>query len=312
MKAGENMKRTSVGGQALIEGVMMKGPEDIAIAIRKTDGNIIVKKDPVGKIEKSKLVKIPIIRGIIALINSMVIGIKALTYSAEFFEEDEELEKGKIDIWLENKFGDKADDIAIYISVVIALAMAILIFAIIPTFLINLLKNVVESKLVLSGMEGVVKIIMFISYIVIISRMKDIQRVFQYHGAEHKAIHCYESGKELTVENAKDFTTLHPRCGTSFLLIVMTVSILLFSLLGWENFVMRIAMKLLLLPLVSGISYEIIRWAGRSDAAITKIISHPGLMLQKLTTREPNDKQLEVAIEALKNVSIKDEDGDLW
>ncbi len=307
------MKKTNIGGQALIEGVMMKGPNDIAIAVRKTDGSIIIKKEPVGKIEKSKLVKIPILRGVIGLVNSMITGVRALTYSAEFFEEeDPNAEKGKLDLWIENKFGDKADDIAIYISVVIAFAMAVLIFAFIPTFLINLLKNVINNKLILSGMEGILKIIMFITYIVLISKMKDVQRVFQYHGAEHKTIHCYESGKEMTVENARSFTTLKPRCGTSFLLIVMVISILTFSLLGWDSFMIRIAMKLLLLPLVAGISYEIIRWAGKSEASITKIISYPGLMLQKLTTREPDDKQLEVAIEALKNVLVEDKAADLW
>lgn len=307
------MKKSSIGGQALIEGVMMKGPKDIAIAVRKTCGEIVIKKEPVGKLEKSNLVKIPIIRGVIALINSMVIGVRALTYSAEFFEDEaSEDKKSKLDIWIENKFGDKAQDIAIYISVVIAIGMAILLFGFVPTFLINFLKNVVNSQILLSGMEGILKIFMFLGYITAISRMKEVQRVFQYHGAEHKTIHCYESGQELTVENARIFTTLHPRCGTSFLLIVMVISILLFSLLGWDNFIIRVAMKLLLLPLVAGISYEIIKWAGRSESTLARILSYPGLILQKLTTREPDDRQLEVAIEALKNVLVEDKDADIW
>jgi len=307
------MKKSNIGGQALIEGVMMKGPKDIAIAVRKTCGEIVIKKEPVGKLEKSNLVKIPIIRGVIALINSMVIGVRALTYSAEFFEDEaSEDKKSKLDIWIENKFGDKAQDIAIYISVVIAIGMAILLFGFVPTFLINFLKNVVNSQILLSGMEGILKIFMFLGYITAISRMKEVQRVFQYHGAEHKTIHCYESGQELTVENARIFTTLHPRCGTSFLLIVMVISILLFSLLGWDNFIIRVAMKLLLLPLVAGISYEIIKWAGRSESTLARILSYPGLILQKLTTREPDDRQLEVAIEALKNVLVEDKDADIW
>lgn len=306
------MKKTTIGGQALIEGVMMKGPNDIAMAVRKSNGEIAVKKEPVGNIEKSKIVKIPIIRGGVALINSMVTGIKALTYSAEFFEDGEEYEKGKFELWLEDKFKDKANDIITYLTVAFSLAMAIVIFMFIPTLLINFLKTKIANSVALSGLEGILKITMFIIYIVFISKLKDIQRVFQYHGAEHKVIHCYESGKDLTVENAKTFTTLHPRCGTSFLLIVMVTSILIFSLLGWSSPILRIAMKLLLLPFVAGISYEIIRWAGKSESGFSRIISWPGLMMQKLTTREPDDKQLEVAIEALKNVLSEDKDADVW
>ncbi|SHK10884.1 Uncharacterized conserved protein YqhQ [Caminicella sporogenes DSM 14501] len=312
-KVGDYVKKTSIGGQALIEGVMMKGPDEIAMAVRKSDGEIVVKTEPVGKIEKSKLVKIPIIRGVIALINSMVIGIKALTYSAEFFQESsKEEEESKFEKWLKNKFGDKAEDITMYMSVAMSLALAILIFMFIPTIVINFFKNKISNQIILSGLEGILKITMFIAYIVIISRMKEIQRVFQYHGAEHKVIHCYESGKDVTVENARIFSTLHPRCGTSFLLIVMITSILIFSFLGWKNVILRIIMKIILLPIVAGISYEIIRWAGRSDSKMVSIISYPGLMLQKLTTSEPDDKQLEVAIEAFKKVLPEDEDADLW
>ncbi|WP_331488061.1 DUF1385 domain-containing protein [Caminicella sporogenes] len=307
------MKKTSIGGQALIEGVMMKGPDEIAMAVRKSDGEIVVKTEPVGKIEKSKLVKIPIIRGVIALINSMVIGIKALTYSAEFFQESsKDEEESKFEKWLKNKFGDKAEDITMYMSIAMSLALAILIFMFIPTIVINFFKNKISNQLILSGLEGILKITMFIAYIVIISRMKEIQRVFQYHGAEHKVIHCYESGRDVTVENARIFSTLHPRCGTSFLLIVMITSILIFSFLGWKNVILRIIMKIILLPIVAGISYEIIRWAGKSDSKVVSIISYPGLMLQKLTTSEPDDKQLEVAIEAFKKVLPEDEDADLW
>jgi len=306
------MKKTSIGGQALIEGVMMKGPRDIAMAVRKPDGEIVVKKEKVPQIEKSALAKTPIIRGMIALVNSMVLGIRALTYSAEFFEDGSGYEKSKFDLWLERKFKEKADDIAIYISVALALVLAIFIFLFIPTFLINFLKERVGSQVALSLMEGILKMIMFLAYIASISRIKEIQRVFEYHGAEHKTIHCYEHGLELTPENANKFPTLHPRCGTSFLLIVMTISILLFSLIGWQNFILRIGIKLLLLPFVAGISYEIIKWAGRSESRLCKIISYPGLMLQKLTTREPNEQQLEVAIEALKNVLVEDKDADVW
>lgn len=310
LKVGEIMKPKSVGGQALIEGVMMKGHDEIAMAVRKSDGEIVVKKEPVSKMEKSILYKTPIIRGVIAFINSMVVGVRAITYSAEVFEEiDSEEEKSKFERWLEEKFGDKADDIITYLSVALALAMSIVIFMFIPTFLINFLKNIFANQIVLSGFEGILKIFMFIGYIILISRIKEIKRVFQYHGAEHKVIHCYESGKPLNVENARDFTTLHPRCGTSFLLIVMVLSIVLFSFLGWDNPVQRVAMKLMLLPLVAGISYEIIKMAGKSKSKIVCAISYPGLMMQKLTTNEPDDKQLEVAIVALKN--ILDEDANI-
>lgn len=309
MKVGELMKPKSVGGQALIEGVMMKGSDNLAMAVRKSDGEIVVKKEPVSKMEKSSLYKVPIIRGVIAFINSMILGVRAITYSAEIFEEiDSEEEKSKFEKWLEDKFGDKSDDIITYLSVALALAMSIVIFMFIPTFLINFLKNIFTNQIVLSGFEGILKIFMFIGYIILISRIKEIKRVFQYHGAEHKVIHCYESGKTLTVENAREFTTLHPRCGTSFLLIVMVLSIVLFSFLGWDSPVQRVTMKLMLMPLVAGISYEFIKLAGKSKSKIVCAISYPGLMMQKLTTNEPDDKQIEVAIVALKNILEEDED----
>ncbi|WP_432406959.1 DUF1385 domain-containing protein [Wukongibacter sp. M2B1] len=306
------MKPKSVGGQALIEGVMMKGPDKIAMAVRKSDGEIVVKKEPVGKIEKSTFYKIPILRGIIAFIGSMVIGVRAITYSAEVFEDiDSDEEKSKFEMWLEEKFGDKSDDIITYLSVAFALAMSIIIFMFLPTFLINFLKNVFNNQIVLSGFEGILKISMFIGYIIIISRIKEIKRVFQYHGAEHKVIYCYESGKPLTVENAREFTTLHPRCGTSFLLIVMVLSISVFSFLSWNSLIQRVAMKLLLLPLIAGISYELIKIAGKSKSKLVCAISYPGLMLQKLTTNEPDDKQLEVAIVALESVLEEDEETEI-
>lgn len=315
LKHKETTKRVqpmSVGGQALIEGVMMKSPDEIAMAVRKSNGEIVVKKEPVSKIEKSSLYKIPIIRGVIAFINSMIVGVRAITYSAEVFEEiDSEEEKGKFEKWLYEKFGDKADDIITYFSVAVAVVMALVIFMFIPTFLINFLKTIFTNQVVLSGFEGILKIFMFIGYIIIISRMKEIRRVFEYHGAEHKVIYCYESGKPLTVENAREFTTLHPRCGTSFLVFVMVISIVLFSFIGWESPVQRVLTKLVLLPLVAGISYEIIKIAGKSKSKLVCMLSYPGLMLQKLTTREPDDQQLEVAIEALKNVLVEDRDLDI-
>jgi len=242
----------------------------------------------------------------------MVIGVKALTYSAEFFEEEEDLKKGKFELWIEKKFGEKANDILVYFSVFVAMAVGMLIFIITPTLLIHFLKTQTNNPVILNISEGILRIFIFIAYILLISRMKDIKRVFQYHGAEHKTIHCYESGLPLTVENARQFTTLHPRCGTSFLVIVMVISMILFSVIGWPSPVVRILSRFILMPVVAGISYEIIKWAGKSKSEFVRFMSYPGLLMQKLTTNEPDDQQLEVAIEALKNVLVEDEEADLW
>lgn len=303
----------NVGGQAVIEGVMMKGPKDIAIAVRKPDKEIVIKKEAIQGMSKSAISKLPIFRGMVALVDAMVLGVKSLTYSAEFFEEYEDTgEKGKIEQWIEKRFGEKANDIMIYFSVFIAMALAVLIFIISPTLATTFLKPYIANSLGLNILEGVLRITLFIGYVLLISQMKDIQRVFQYHGAEHKTIHCYESGQELTVDNVRGFTTLHPRCGTSFMLIVMVISMILFTMIGWPNPWVRILSRFALLPVVAGISYEIIRWAGKSQSKLVCMISYPGLMLQKLTTREPDDSQLEVAIAALKNVLVEDKEADLW
>ncbi|WP_242972999.1 DUF1385 domain-containing protein [Anaeromicrobium sediminis] len=303
---------TSIGGQAIIEGVMMRGPEDIAIAVRKPDSEIEVKKEKVSPLFKSKIAKTPLIRGVFALIDSMVVGVRALTYSAEFYEEEEDYKKSKFELWIENKFGDKTGDILIYMSVFFALVMGVGLFIITPTLLTQFVKKFTTSNLALNLAEGFVRIFMFVAYIVLISRMKDIQRVFQYHGAEHKTIHCYESGQPLTVENVKKFTTLHPRCGTSFLMIVMIISLILFSTIGWPSVMMRVLSRFVLIPVVGGISYEIIKWAGKRRSKFICMISYPGLLMQKLTTKEPDDKQIEVAIKALESVIVKDEEMDLW
>ena len=309
----KNAKPTGIGGQAVIEGVMMKGPKDLAIAVRKPDGDIIVKKEALKGLSQSSLAKTPIIRGVIALLDAMVLGVRCLTYSAEFWEEeDESLKKGKFESWVEHKLGDKANDVMIYFSVFIAIALSILIFIISPTLVTSFLKTKISSHIWLNVVEGLMRIILFIGYVLLISKMKDIQRVFQYHGAEHKTIHCYENGLPLTVDNARQFTTLHPRCGTSFLLIVMVISMILFSLIGWPNPFVRIVSRLVLMPVVAGISYEIIRWAGKSKSKLVCMISYPGLMLQKLTTKEPDDSQLEVAIDAMQAVLTDDKEADHW
>ncbi len=299
----KNIKYTSIGGQALIEGVMMRGKDDIAIAVRKPDGEIEIKMEKTSPIEKWKVARMPLLRGVFSLIASMTVGIKALTYSAEFYAEaDDDYKESKFEKFIYDKMGKRADDVLMAISILTAFGFALVLFGIVPTFSVGLLKGIIKSQLALSAIEGIVKIAVFILYIVLISQMKDIKRVFQYHGAEHKTIHCFENGEDVTVENARKYTTLHPRCGTSFIFFVLMISIILFTFISWSNLLMRIAMKIVLLPLVAGISYELLKVAGKSDAKWITTISKPGLLMQKLTTKEPDDKQLEVAIAAFKSV----------
>ena len=300
-----NIKPKAVGGQAVIEGVMMKGAEDIAIAVRKPDGEIVVKKEKL-KSNRKKISKIPIIRGMFTFVDSMVLGVNALLYSAEFVdvEEEEKKKASKLDEFLEKNI--------IWISVVISIVFSVGLFILLPTVLVGIFKAYIDNTLILNGIEGIVRIAIFLGYILAISGMKDIRRVFEYHGAEHKSIFCYEHGEELTVENVKKYGRLHPRCGTSFLFIVMIVSILLFSLFRWSGLLMRLVIRILLIPIVAGISYEIIKWAGKSESKLSCIVSAPGMWLQKLTTREPDDKQIEVAVEALKNVLVPDPEADNW
>ncbi|GAB6107611.1 DUF1385 domain-containing protein [Fusibacter bizertensis] len=297
------VRPNSIGGQALIEGVMMRGKDKIAMAVRKPDGEIEVKIDEIKKGKNSAFLKLPIVRGVVALISSMVVGVRALTYSAEFFvDSNDEAEKGKFESWLYAKFGKKADDIILAFSILFAFVFAMLLFGAVPTGIVSFLRKVIDSNILLSAIEGLMKIVIFVVYILVISQMKDIKRVFQYHGAEHKTIHCYESGKDVTVENARGFSTLHPRCGTSFIFFVLMISIIIFTFISWENVLTRLLTKLILFPIVAGLSFEMIRLAGRSNHPIVRALSYPGLMMQKITTNEPDDKQLEVAIVAFKSV----------
>lgn len=321
-KKNENKKChiTSIGGQAVMEGVMMRGPKNIAISVRTPDGEIVTDKKPISSIlQKFKILKLPIIRGVISFFESLIIGTKALMYSAEFVDlEDEEYKKKKQEmteeqIKKEEEKNSKITTWAILGSVLLALVFGIGLFMLLPTVLVGFARDYFKLSGALSTlMEGIVRIAIFITYISLASLMKDIRRVFEYHGAEHKTIFCYESGEELTIENARKFSRLHPRCGTSFLLIVMVISIIVFSFISWENPWERLIIRLLLLPLVAGISYEIIKLAGRSTGCIMKIVSAPGRWLQKITTKEPNDGQLEVAIEALKNVLTGNTEDDKW
>ncbi len=317
----ENRKphMTSIGGQAVIEGVMMRGPKDIAVAVRTTDGEIVVDKKPIASVlQKSKILKLPIIRGVISFFESLVIGTRALMYSASFFDVEEEEEKAKKAAMTEDERKkaeakeEKMKNAAIYGSVVVALLFGIGIFMLLPTVLVGFVKQHIASGVLATLLEGVIRIAIFLAYISLVAQMKDIRRVFEYHGAEHKTIFCYEAGEELTVENARRFTRLHPRCGTSFLLIVMVVSIILFSFISWDNYLTRLGLRLLLLPVVAGISYEIIKFAGRSQNKLVRIVIQPGLWLQKITTREPDDSQLEVAIASLKAVLTGNTEDDKW
>ena len=303
---------TKTGGQAVMEGVMMRGPERTAVAVRLPDNRIFLKTEMNPK--RSALAKLPFIRGIISFVMSLYLGTKILTYSAdvlEYFTEEEESKDSEEEEkpgFLEKLFGKNAAwNIMMTLSVIFAIAVSVLVFVLLPTVLINWLSAYIKNGIVLNLIEGCLRIAMFIGYIVLISNMKDIQRVFQYHGAEHKTIHCYENGKELTPENAKGFVRLHPRCGTSFLMFVMVISLILFSLLGWPDLVMRIVSRIVLIPVVAAISYEVLQWAGRSTNKFVEIVSVPGLLLQKLTTREPDESQLEVAIVSMKAVLVPPE-----
>ncbi len=303
--------KTSIGGQAVIEGVMMRGPKELAVAVRKPDGEIIIDKKPVKSV-KYKVLKLPFIRGAVNFIASMVTGVRALMFSAEFFDIEEEGEPSKIDIWITKTFGDKLKDIVIYFSVFLSLIFSVGLFIMLPAFLSGLVKNIVNNHTLTIVIEGVVRIALFLSYILLVSKMPDIQRVFEYHGAEHKSIHCYESGESLTVENVRNFTRLHPRCGTSFLFIVMIISIVVFFFIKADTWYLRLVYRLLLLPVVAGISYEIIKLAGRYDNRFTKFISKPGMWLQYFTTREPDDSQIEVALASLNAVLTGDKEDDKW
>lgn len=305
--------KTSIGGQALIEGIMMKGPDKQAISVRNGD-EIVTKVEDIKPLkDKNPLLGIPIIRGVGVFISSMVTGMKAITYSAEFLPEEEQEEPSKLDKWIEDHFSDeKAEELIITIAVVLGIGLSVGLFFILPTVIAGLFTGVVKNNVVRNLIESIIRITIFVVYLKLVSGMKEISRMWQYHGAEHKTIFCYEKGLELTVENVRKQPRLHPRCGTSFLLITMVVSIVVFAFASWKNVFVRIVLRLLLLPLVVGISYEILRFAGRYDNTLTRIISAPGKALQRLTTAEPDDSMMEVAIAAMKAVIPEEKGKDIW
>ena len=310
MSNTNNQKKTSIGGSALIEGVMMRGPRRMAMAVRKPDGSIDL-SDWELPAERPWYKTTPIIRGVFNFIDSMKDSYKCLMKSADIAglesEEPSGFEKKLLDL-----FGENLSKVFGGVAMVLGMALAILLFMVLPTLLIGQIRRVIVLPLLLSLIEAAVKIGIFILYLFAISRMSDIRRVFEYHGAEHKTIACYEAGDELTPENAAKYPRFHPRCGTSFILIVIIVSVLVFSLVSWDNLAVRIALKLICLPLVVGIAYEIIKLAGRYNNFCTRFISAPGLWLQRLTTREPDSTQLEIAIAAMKPCIPENQDEDRW
>lgn len=308
------MKKTTIGGQALLEGLLMIGPKNVAIAVRKPDGEIEIDKKPAP--QKTTVTKIPFVRGSVNLFRQLVVGVKALMYSAEFvdLEDEEESKPSKFDAFIEKLFSDKGKDAVIYATVIVSLALSIGLFILLPNLIVSLfsLKNEGAGVVLNNLLEGLVRIAIFFAYIYLATMLNDIKRVWQYHGAEHKTIHCYEHEEELTVENVRKYSTKHPRCGTSFLFLVMVISILVFSLVGWHHAIINALLRILLIPVVAGVAYEIQRFAGRhSDWLVMKIVSAPGMLFQYMTTKEPDDSQIEVAIAAMKNVLV-DDDSDKW
>lgn len=295
------MRKTTVGGQAVIEGVMMRGSRGLATAVRLPSGKIEIKEEKNTSLtKKNKILGLPIIRGFVSLIESLIIGIKSLEYSASFFEDEEE-EESKFDKWFNKTFKEKGNSIIMGVSLVLSLALSVALFFILPTLLTSVVKKFITSNvIVLNIIEGIIRVLIFLSYVYFVGKMDDINRLYQYHGAEHKTIFCYENEVELTPENAKKFSRLHPRCGTNFLFLVMVISIIIFSFTGWQSALQRVISRIVLLPLVSGITYEVIRWLGKSNTKVAKIIAWPGLLLQKITTKEPDLDMLEVAIASLK------------
>ena len=293
------MKSSNIGGQAVMEGVMMRNADKYAVAVRKTDGEIVVKTEEYkGIVQNKKIRSLPIIRGVFSFIDSMVLGMSTLTYSASFFMDEEEEEKD-----------EKKESVMMGLTIACSVVMAVAIFMILPYFLSQLFRKFTDSTTLITLLEGAVRLVIFFGYILLISRMKDIQRVFMYHGAEHKCINCIEHGMELNVENVLKSSRLHKRCGTSFLIIVMLISILFlivsiifFLFIRIESPIWRVVFRLLLIPVIAGVSFEFIRLAGKSENKLVILLSKPGMMLQKLTTREPDASMAEVAIASVEAV----------
>lgn len=306
--------RTTIGGQALIEGILMRGPVKQAIAVRRPDGGIEIKEEELHFIkEKFPVLGLPFIRGTFTFIDSMVKGVQALMFSAEFYPEDEAMEPSKFELWLEKKLGSDAfNKVIIYLAVLLGIAFSVGLFILLPAFIFGLLQKVIPSFFLRNLIEGVVRILLFFGYIILCSKQSDVRRVFSYHGAEHKTIYCYERGLELTVENVRPMPCQHPRCGTSFMFVIMVIAILVFSVVRVKNVFLQLLLKLLLLPIVVGITYEFNRFMGRHDNLLSRICTAPGLWMQNFTTNEPDDSMIECAIEAMKRVIPERAGQDEW
>lgn len=289
------MKSSGIGGQAVMEGIMMKNKSKYAVAVRKPDQTIVVDvRESSGVVKAPALKKLPIVRGVLNFVESLVLGMKTLMFSASFFEEEEETEK--------TTESDKKESLIMGLTVALSVVFAVAVFMVLPYFISGLLSKYIVSPALMALIEGFIRITIFIAYIYLITLMKDIQRTFMYHGAEHKCINCIESGLPLTVENVRISSRQHKRCGTSFLLIVMIISVIFFIFIRTSNPVARVVIRILLVPVIAGVSYEFIRLAGNSDSRLVDILSKPGMLLQRLTTREPDDDMIEVAIRAVEAV----------
>ena len=303
-------KKTTIGGQALLEGILMRGPEMTRIVVRKPDGTLEIKDEKRGTVKQNAFARVPFVRGVVNFREAMKYGVSALNYSASFFEEEEE--PSKFEAWLNKKLGkEKFEKVILTIATAMGLVLPIVLFFFLPTLLAGFFGSI-ESSVLRNLLEGVIRIIIFLAFIIITSKQKDVKRTYMYHGAEHKTIFCYEKGLELNVENVRKQSCHHPRCGTSFLFVVMIISILVFSVFTWSNPVVRLIIRLALLPVVVGISYEINRLVGRYDNFITKALRAPGLFLQNFTTYEPDDSMMEVAICAIEGVIPEDKEKDNW
>lgn len=293
---------SGIGGQAVLEGVMMKNRDKYAVAVRKPNGEIDVEVEEYkGVCGDKKFAKLPFIRGVFAFIDSLILGMKVTTYSASFYEEEDE-KPSKTEGKLEKLLGNKADDIMMTFTVILSVIIAVALFMLLPLFLSDLLGKYIRNASVIAIIEGLIRILIFIAYIAGISLMKDIKRLYMYHGAEHKCINCIEKGRPLTVKDVKRSSRQHKRCGTSFLLFVVLVSVIVFFFIRVDNMALKLILRIALVPVIAGISYEIIRLAGRSDNVLVRIISAPGMWMQKLTTKEPEEDMIEVAIASVEAV----------
>lgn len=293
------MKYSGIGGQAVLEGVMMKNQKEYAVAVRKPDGEIEVKKEDCTSLrDKYKVADFPVIRGVVTFVESLMLGMKTLNYSASFYDEEEE----KAEDAKDEEKKEAKESLIMGLLIVVAIIAAIGIFVVVPFLVSEALRRPIPSPQLRGLLEGVIRVALFLVYVKLISLMEDIKRVFMYHGAEHKAINCLEHGEELTVENVRSQTTEHKRCGTSFMLIVMFISILFFMFIVVGNMWLRMLLRILLIPVIAGLSYEFIRFAGKEDNKIANVFSKPGLLLQKLTTAEPTDEMIEVAIASVEEV----------